>query len=1342
KQLGLDAQIKNALAKAGNPEKPTQTEQTEQVAEPQVPQKVTEGKFLCPEKKIQILRQERIDPNLTSEILQTLPHGEAIRYTHIIEGRFRGYSEKLPEKSLLPDRVEIVLQDPIEGEKNDFLNQIEEVEVQQIDEKVENSQEGDLIEEIEYLVEEEEVICEEAVEEQFPEEFPKEENPIIFLETQENPIVVGISQEILPEELVTEEVPQEDCTKVPPGEEETEILERSFSGSEESFRGFSQTSEVSENSHQEAYLGEQSNSGSSQEISREELSQVEEENKSFNVEEYEEAPKLSARRFRSLSDTIVSIRSRISIHREAEKLAESFRNNPEETDSSSEASDLSESSSEDSSEDSSSSNSSKSSHIEFLLKYVDRERLIKDILEQEKKYLDRMMVEQFVESDFDERDPLEDEEVRSPLRPFQLKQERESQTTDTAHDLNLVSPKSSKTVKDLPTKDQDTSIMSEGSQIQREHKKLTVRDPKTLNQSVEAILQTSDEVKSLSKSPVKREESSERQSTHGKTGSKKKLKFVPKPVSQILEKPRNRSKNSETLIAEPSNSCSESLSSLDRSASEKQACLDPLNTLSENPNIVPEQLEVCKSSKKQKRLNSPTLKSEENPEVACKRRKEVEEEASSSQITSLPIQTSCLQEEASSFVEPEPQCQLETECDSPESELIGFPEESSFLDTSGGSELGDKVITPIHIKPDPDMIGIKMEKQDSTFEKPRMSTRSRRLPARIQNEATESSQGSKTVGKAEKPAPKKPSKGRRKNVEFVITDVSATEEDGADCREAAAKSVEPKDTVTCGRCNLTMPTDSWHKHYLNHNGVAWRVELDFPLDVDDEQVRARIMQTTIKRCRLGFVRCEKCGETRKSGIGLVSHERTCGKTKEDIVNSMVACEYCDRRILPCSLKVHQTNHCKGLKKLQAEAAGEPLPDGPEQEVEPEYSSAGRIKRKSTRVAEVKFQRELSPNDEAFSGSGSEASMGSESSDSDGSSGAVSERSEQSDMFSDIAEYTFKHKGKKKKKKKKKSSKKSHSTSGKPAEESRRGPFTLQNWKQTSEENLMLFYSSNIKQFRAKNHSSLPIFTKWMPQIVVSSADEDFTEYMPKCRRSIYYDQLRVGHYKVSYGGVSSNTLSQLECFEGVIGGRSPPILYCGAPVLSFDWLIDPPEEVDGEILAISCASTFRSTYAYTHTDPEKTIIQIWNVGPLGWGDKYQCSHLPSHGDLFSRIEHRNLLMTGSIDRDIRIYDLTAGGTEISTHNCKSQITSGWSRTESMLKHPFNLPYEDTSLIVHTQDLTDLDAVDLKATKVFRSRHVAEYPLTRINRVAFNPNERASKYYAIGYQAGFVRLCKI
>lgn len=103
----------------------------------------------------------------------------------------------------------------------------------------------------------------------------------------------------------------------------------------------------------------------------------------------------------------------------------------------------------------------------------------------------------------------------------------------------------------------------------------------------------------------------------------------------------------------------------------------------------------------------------------------------------------------------------------------------------------------------------------------------------------------------------------------------------------------------------------------------------------------RVMTNFMVKNRLNSLQCEKCGETRKSGLGLVSHAQTCGMSEAEIEASKVACQYCQKRMLFVSMSIHLKT-CPELLRQQAaqvESVEEPV-----KEVEETFETSGRGRR--------------------------------------------------------------------------------------------------------------------------------------------------------------------------------------------------------------------------------------------------------------------------------------------------------------------------------------------------------------------------------------------------------------
>uniref|UniRef100_A0A1B0DMM5 Uncharacterized protein n=1 Tax=Phlebotomus papatasi TaxID=29031 RepID=A0A1B0DMM5_PHLPP len=218
KELGLDAQIKSALEKA-----------TKQKALPQISassKNATSIKLEPPEresfssnKKIQVIKQETVDPNLATEILQRLPRSEAIKYTRIIEARQKVLQEQ--DVVFLDD---VVVQG-IENEPESFTGKGQEV-VEELEVYEDGNTEANIVEE--YIIEDTEEAAEES-----------QECPDI-IDLQESEEIVEDSGEVFEEilELPEQEIQEVVVESTVSAEDPDKSL---VSESEESFIGFSGT---------------------------------------------------------------------------------------------------------------------------------------------------------------------------------------------------------------------------------------------------------------------------------------------------------------------------------------------------------------------------------------------------------------------------------------------------------------------------------------------------------------------------------------------------------------------------------------------------------------------------------------------------------------------------------------------------------------------------------------------------------------------------------------------------------------------------------------------------------------------------------------------------------------------------------------------------------------------------------------------------------------------------------------------------------------------------------------------------------------------------------------------
>lgn len=120
-------------------------------------------------------------------------------------------------------------------------------------------------------------------------------------------------------------------------------------------------------------------------------------------------------------------------------------------------------------------------------------------------------------------------------------------------------------------------------------------------------------------------------------------------------------------------------------------------------------------------------------------------------------------------------------------------------------------------------------------------------------------------------------------------------------------------TTTCAVCQMIMPTKSWkiHKH-KQHNNLAWQVG-EPALDLSNKSVVMGILNALYKSKKPLY--CEKCGSSKKSVLGYLSHRSTCMKSNEEKEDLKVQCPHCPAKILPVSMSYHlNTVHFRSEKK--------------------------------------------------------------------------------------------------------------------------------------------------------------------------------------------------------------------------------------------------------------------------------------------------------------------------------------------------------------------------------------------------------------------------------------------
>lgn len=218
------------------------------------------------------------------------------------------------------------------------------------------------------------------------------------------------------------------------------------------------------------------------------------------------------------------------------------------------------------------------------------------------------------------------------------------------------------------------------------------------------------------------------------------------------------------------------------------------------------------------------------------------------------------------------------------------------------------------------------------------------------------------------PSPEIPSKRRRErqsktlnqNVEIGESSILAQPEEVPEVQPKTPKPRQRKKKVTddsvdvtlykCGNCQQDIPPKKWKAHEATHYGVTWRVGIDIDIDVEDQSTMCRLMIKHMKINKLQYLKCDKCGEKKKSALGYISHIEVCGLTEEEKLSMKEECEFCKKLYRKVSLPIHQQSFCPVRRlELAQQQADETVKsvcemDESEQCIEATYSESGRPKR--------------------------------------------------------------------------------------------------------------------------------------------------------------------------------------------------------------------------------------------------------------------------------------------------------------------------------------------------------------------------------------------------------------
>lgn len=154
--------------------------------------------------------------------------------------------------------------------------------------------------------------------------------------------------------------------------------------------------------------------------------------------------------------------------------------------------------------------------------------------------------------------------------------------------------------------------------------------------------------------------------------------------------------------------------------------------------------------------------------------------------------------------------------------------------------------------------------------------------------------------------------------------------------------------VICGNCKETVQIRDWRSHVIFHNGLTWKEGEEEKIDLHDHKMILRKMLWYMRTYKQTVLTCPKCKNEKKSALGIISHMESCGLTEEEIENAKVECPHCSVRIRSVSLPIHIAHHCPALREQVSIKRNQEKQLNNSEGTEVEFNDSGRIKRNAVK----------------------------------------------------------------------------------------------------------------------------------------------------------------------------------------------------------------------------------------------------------------------------------------------------------------------------------------------------------------------------------------------------------
>jgi hypothetical protein len=135
-------------------------------------------------------------------------------------------------------------------------------------------------------------------------------------------------------------------------------------------------------------------------------------------------------------------------------------------------------------------------------------------------------------------------------------------------------------------------------------------------------------------------------------------------------------------------------------------------------------------------------------------------------------------------------------------------------------------------------------------------------------------------------------------------------------------NTEPSKIYTCGNCRQSVTTGNWLDHFNSHNGIAWRLDIDLPIDLTKIKWLIKIVATFKTLNQRKDLVCKKCFVRRKRPIDYVKHVEMCEgvPSASTLLTHESECDHCKVKVKDANMYMH-VRDCSKLNRFFKDVGG-------------------------------------------------------------------------------------------------------------------------------------------------------------------------------------------------------------------------------------------------------------------------------------------------------------------------------------------------------------------------------------------------------------------------------------